>query len=168
MKKRTILLLVFPMLLLGASNAAAQFRIGPHVAWGDDFDLAIGASATVNLGTNLVRNTGPLHGALSFDYFVDCEGCTYFEVSPGLYIPFTVRSIGPFAGIGLNVRRFSSDLQIPGVADSDTDLGVALFGGLQFPIGSQMAMADARIALGGSGQLVITLAWLFGGGADLN
>jgi hypothetical protein len=154
------------LLVAGAHDASAQFRIGPAVAWGDEMDLAIGARATSNLNTNVLGNTGPLHAILGFDYFVDCESCTYFEVSPGVYIPFTVRSAGPFAGLALNIRRFSSDLQIVGADASDTDLGLALFGGLQFPIAGQMAMADARLAVGGSGQLVITLAWLFGRGSS--
>jgi hypothetical protein len=160
-------LAAYLLLFCTVQDAAAQFRIGPQVGWGDDFDLAAGARATANLNTNIIGGTGPLHGILAFDYFLDCRDCTYFEVSPGVYIPFTVRSAGPFVGAGLNIRRFTADVELSGVSTSDTDLGLAVFGGIQLPIGAQMAMADARVALGGSGQLVITVAWLFGGGTGV-
>jgi len=165
MSKKGLILLVLPLLLMSAQDAQAQFRIGPQVAWGDDSaDLAVGGRFILNTGQPLVAGAGSIYGLLSFDWFVDCDNCSYFEITPAAFVPITVGEVGPFAGLGLNIGRVSYDVDSPGLGGSDTDIGLALLGGLQFPLGGQLAMAEARLTLGGAEHLVLTFAYLFGGG----
>lgn len=167
MSRKILVLLMMSALLLGAREAQAQFRIGPQVAWGsDNADLAIGGRFSLNTGKPLIAGAGNIYGLLSFDWFVDCDNCSYFELTPAAYVPITVGQIGPFAGLGLNIGRISYDIDSPGLDGSDTDLGLALLGGLQFPFAGHLAMTEARLTLGGAEHLVITLAWLFGGGSS--
>lgn len=169
-------LLAVVLLFFGAQSASAQFSFGPRVGFGTDYDFSIGGEATLGFNTVLFEGAGPLTGALAFDYFIDCPfgdgsfggtdySCSFFEISPTAFVPF---SNGLYAGAGLNFARYSAsvDTNIPGVGDfggSSSDIGLAIHGGYMFALGGQTAMADARFALGGSEQLVLAFAYLFGG-----
>jgi hypothetical protein len=168
-------LLAVSMLLVGASSASAQFMFGPRVAYGTDFDFMIGGAATYGFNTVLFEGAGPLTGSLAFDYALDCPfdgaadvlddaSCSFWEIAPTVFVPFNSPS-GLYAGAGLDIARFSSDVDtvIGDFGASSTDIGLALQGGYMFALGGQTAMADARFSLGGSEQLVLAFAFLFGG-----
>jgi hypothetical protein len=158
-------LLAVSMLVVGVSGASAQFKFGPRAAFGTDFDFAIGAAATLGFTPVLFEGTGPLQGALSFEYYLDCSNCSFFEISPTVFVPFSSASSGPYAGAGLNFARWSvnEDIDSPGVDTSSSDVGLALQGGYLFPLGGQTAMADARFSIGGSEQLVLSFTYFFTG-----
>lgn len=168
MKKASFAVLALALALSAwAAPAQAQVWFGPQVSWGDDADLAIGGkigAAVASLGNNAARKNVDVMGA--FDYFIDCEECTYFEITGGALYNFDIgESIGPYAGGGLNFGRFSysgpgSDL----VDASNSEIGLALMGGLRFLLGTLNADAGARITVGGAEQAVLSFAILFGGG----
>jgi hypothetical protein len=152
------------------------FKFGPRAAFGTDYDFAIGGMATLGFNTVLFEGTGPLTGSLAFDYFIDCPfdnnlfgnddfSCSFFEIAPTAFVPI---SGGFYAGAGLNYARYSASYDGPSIPGVDTDLsssdiGLALQGGYMFPLGGMSGMADARFALGGSEQLVLAFALMFGG-----
>jgi hypothetical protein len=173
MRKGLVSLLAVAALLVSAQSASAQFKFGPRAGYGTDFDFSIGGMATLGFNTVLFEGAGPLTGALAFDYFIDCPfdtglfgsdySCSFFEIAPTVFVPF---NNGLYAGAGIDFSRFSADFDNGGfgnVGGSSTDIGLAIHGGYMFALGGQTAMADARFALGGSEQLVLAFAYLFGG-----
>jgi hypothetical protein len=167
MRKLSVLIAVL-MLVSTAGAARAQVRFGPTVSWGEDANLGLGGRLLIPTRTKLIVGLGNLHGQLAFDYFFDpCKGvdCSYFEITPAAVVPLTIRSIGPVVGLGLNIAHQSVDVQLLG-DESYTKAGLAIMGGLQFPIGGRLTVADARVTLGGAEQLVISLSYLFGGGGS--
>ncbi|MGH7503734.1 MAG: hypothetical protein ACREL7_18565 [Longimicrobiales bacterium] len=164
MKKGSFVALTLALTLGYAVPAQAQVWFGPQLSWGDDFDLAIGGkigAAIATLGSATSNNVDIMG---SFDYFFDCEDCSYFEITGGGLYNFDIgENIGPYAGAGLNYGRISIDEDISGVDLSDSEMGLALMGGLKFLLGTLDADASARITLGGAEQAVLSFAILFGG-----
>ncbi len=155
MKKGSFVALTLALTLGYAVPAQAQVWFGPQLSWGDDFDLAIGGkigAAIATLGSATSNNVDIMG---SFDYFFDCEDCSYFEITGGGLYNFDIgENIGPYAGAGLNYGRIST---------ADSEMGLALMGGLKFLLGTLDADASARITLGGAEQAVLSFAILFGG-----
>jgi len=170
MRKAPVLgALTLALLLAAAGSASAQINVGPRVGYGTDFDLSVGVKATKSFNKVLFDGTGPLHGALVVDYFLeDCGGvCTFFEVVPSVFVP--IQSF--YAGAGLDFARFSTDVDTPfgSWGGSSTDVGLALHGGYMTKVGGGTVMADARFSLAGSEQLVLAVSYLFslgGGGGE--
>jgi len=156
--------LALAMAAAGAEPAQAQVMFGPQVAWGDDADLAIGG----RLGFGLSTGEGAFSRLQifgSFDYFLDCESCTYFEITPFARIPVAIsETLDTYVGAGLNIARISFDEDIAGVDFSNTETGLALIGGLEFPISTLRSFGEIRLTIGGAEQLVLSFGFLFGGG----
>ncbi len=161
--RKTGIVLAIALFAFGASSAAAQVRFGPHLSWGDNADLAIGGKLLFGLADLAGQDTNNLEGAVALDWFLDCNECNYFELTAGLLYRFDIGETAlPYAGGGLNWGRFSTDLESPGFG-SDSEIGLAAMGGIQFPLGSLTAYTDARITLGGNEQAVISFGLLLGG-----
>jgi hypothetical protein len=164
-----------------ASDAQAQFTFGPGVAYHDDADLGIGvwfASPLPSLHEQ-VSLTG------SFIYFFpdgdrDLVGgnsfdVSYWELNPGLAYSFpTESSITPFVAAGLNIARWSVDVDGPlddfidlGYS-SGTDIGLNVGGGIRTMLGDSFTgVAAGRLELGGGDGFVIEagLGFPMGGGS---
>ncbi len=152
-----------------AQPAAAQIRIAPSLSWGEDSELALGARLLLNMSRILSSEAdrGPASKVdlvVPFDWFLDCADCTYFEVTPGLIIPLTIKDVGPYLGVGVNVARLSVDTS--GRDESDVSVGLGLSGGILFPVGDFMAFGEARTTLGGREQTVISIGLQVGGTRD--
>lgn len=168
MKLRAIILPVFMIgsaMLADVRPASAQVRFAPTVAWGEDADIAVGARLLVNMSRlfSTYADEGlssRIDMVLPFDWFLDCSSCTYFEFTPGLILPLTIKDVGPYIGTGLNIARLSVDT--PGRDNTDIDVGLGLMGGLLVPIGSFQAFGEARFTMGGSKQTVVTLGLQLG------
>ena len=150
----------------GAQSASAQVRIAPSLSWGEDSELALGARLLLNMSRILSSEAdrglaSKIDLVVPFDWFVDCSECTYFEVTPGLIVPLTIKDVGPYLGIGVNVARLSVDAS--GRDESDVSVGLGLSGGLLFPVGDFKAFGEARTTLGGRKQIVITIGLQVGG-----
>jgi hypothetical protein len=159
MKKLTGILVVCALALL-PSLASAQ-RFGAQVAWGSDADLGLGVRYEHPM-TNVLSNTAPMSSAFflgQFDWFVDPCGpvdCSWFEITPAIAVPLQTTKLRPYLGAGLNIARFSSG------GFSDSEIGLALLGGLKLNLGGMDAFTDARLTIGGSEQLVLSFGLLFG------
>ena len=170
---RTVSLLV-PLaaaLVVGLPRPAeAQAYIGPHIAWGDEADFAVGARAGISLSRLLSPdpNEGGLtrfDALLAFDWFLDCNDCSYFELTPAVTAPIQLNpEFLVYLGAGLNLARFSVDVSNDELDASDTDLGLAILGGAEFPIASLTSFLELRATLGGAEQVVISFGLLFGPG----
>jgi hypothetical protein len=165
MKKLSALVAVCALALL-PSMASAQ-RFGAQVAWGSDSDIGVGARYEHPL-TGVFSKTAPMSNAFfmgQFDWFLDaCDGfdCTYFEITPAIAVPIQATTLRPYLGAGLNIARISVDAGSFG-NQSDSEIGLALLGGLKLKLGGMDAFTDARFTIGGSEQLVLSFGLLFGG-----
>ena len=165
MKKFSTLLAALLLSVAVSSSAHAQ-RFGGQVSWGSDSDLGVGARVEIPLA-NTLSKTEPFSKAFllgAFDlYFPDCGGgdCQWWEINPALAIPLKAQSIKPYVGAGLNIAHISVDLGSFGTA-SNTEMGLALLGGLKFALGSMDAFSEARLALSGGEQFALSFGVLFG------
>jgi hypothetical protein len=164
MKKLSAVLAVAALALL-PSLASAQ-RFGAQVTFASDTELGIGARYEHPL-TGMFSKTAPMSNAFfigMFDWYIDpCNpgDCTYFEITPAVAVPITASTLRPYLGAGLNIARISVDAGTFGSA-SDTDMGLALLGGLRFNLGGMNAFSEAKLTLGGAEQFSIGLGILFG------
>jgi hypothetical protein len=97
---------------------------------------------------------------LPFEWFVDCSDCSYFELTPGLVLPLTVKDVGPYVGAGLNIGRISVDSD--SADESDTHVGLGLTAGFLAPIKSFRSFAEVRFTQGGAKQTVVTVGAYLG------
>jgi len=150
-------------LVILARPAHAQFRFGGGPAWGSDSDLGIAARVLFGLGRQIDQRD--LTGQFSAAWFVDaCDfDCTYFEFTPAAFVPFSGTDLVPFAGAGLNISHASINTPFQNDNISDTEVGLALLGGVLFPIGNLTGQGEGRVTLGGSQQLLLSFSVLFGG-----
>lgn len=145
-------------LFAAARPAAAQFRLGPQLAWGDDMELAVGARIGIPIGPGAA--VAGIEGILSVDYFVDCDGCTYIEATPAVALGVGLLGLGVYAGVGANVARISFDEGTSGNGASDTEVGLALLVGVRIPMG---LFGEWRQTSGGAEQGVFTVGFTLGG-----
>jgi len=157
----------------GAGAVEAQsVQIGPQLSLAEDTDFGIGP----RLEIGLVPAIPGLRFAASFDYFFPDNPTLgggaatadndYWELNGNLLYGFGIPSLpgfDPYVGAGINIAHASSVGEIQGVPfdDSDTDAGVNLVGGAQFPIGGLTPFLEARLELRDDNQLVVAGGFLF-------
>ena len=162
MKKLTVLSVALA-LATTAGTAEAQ-RFGAQVGYGTEIEsVALGARVEFDL-TNKFSQRAPFSNMMfvtAFDYYLDCDGCSFWELTPALAVPFTLQgsNMRPYFGAGLSFARISVDA----IDESDTETGLALLGGLRFPMGTMSAFTEARITLHDADQLTLAFGFLFGG-----
>jgi hypothetical protein len=154
------------MLVIGASGAQAQ-AIGIQGVWGDDTDLGLGARLEWGLN-NVFTNQGPFSRTFLITelnyFFPDCDpiDCGFLEINANVAVPITANTIDPYAGLGLNIARFS--VEVGDDDESETEVGLNLLGGLRFRMGNLGAYTEGRFVLSGAEQFVLTFGILVGGG----
>ncbi len=165
MKKLSAVLAICTLALL--PSAASAQRFGAQVGYGKEVEgVALGARVEFDL-TNKFSQKPPFSNAMfvtAFDYyFPDCNDCSYWELTPALVVPFAMQgsTMRPYLGAGLSFAHVSVDLGT--TSASDTETGLALLGGLRFPMGTMSAFTEARITLHDADQLTLAFGFLFGG-----
>jgi hypothetical protein len=149
--------LFFALILAGAMArpAAAQFAIAPHVAWGSNTELGVGGRVIAGLaGTPVVR----IEGLVAFDWFLDCDNCSYFEVTPAITLGISLLGLGAYGGAGLNIARFTPDSG--SALEDNTDFGFALMIGVRTPFG---IFGEIRNSASGGDQRVMSIGFRLGG-----
>jgi hypothetical protein len=156
--------------MLAAPTAVqAQLEAGPMLGYHTDFeDIGVGGFIAIpvpqlNPNIAIVPNL--------FWYFPD-DG-TLFEVNGDVVYNFPVSAdspVIPWAFAGLNILRFSYDYNIPGLGSgsvSNTDVGLNLGGGVNFPAGSLNPFAGAKFEIqDGTGFVIFGgIGFALGGGA---
>ena len=153
------------VLLLPMSEAQAQTRVSPFLAFHDDFDLGVGAAVAFPLAE--VHENLSAVGSFAFFFPGDGSGfgvdVDYLEFNADVMyqIPMDGASVVPWLLAGLNIARISASVDISGVgsaSNSNTEIGLNAGGGITFPRESVSPFAGAKIELGGGEGFV-----LFGG-----
>lgn len=161
--------------LFMAAPAQAQVAFGPQVSYGTDSDLGVGARVELPVGGMITQDAGSMMAGLkaigSFDwFFLDCDDdafggvevdCSYWEANVNGAVPFVIEGQGfsPYLGAGLNIAQVA--VEVGDFDESETEIGVNILGGLNFPLGGLAAFAEGRIELGGGEQFVISAGVLF-------
>ena len=156
-------------LFAGASGLEAQgVRVGGQLSFADDADFGIGPRIAVELG----RVVPGLWLIGSFDYFFPDEGFSadvgdtdYWELNGNVAYQIDIPSapqIAPYFGGGINVAHVSFTADGETEAEfSDTELGLNLLAGLDFPLQGFTPFVEIRLEIEGGEQLV------FAGGVTL-
>ncbi len=165
MRKLILTLGIVGLVAAGASNSQAAFDAAAVVAWHDDFDLGVGARATIPVEAISEKVSGV--GEFLF-FFPDDGGgkadLVYWEINANLIHDFAVesRSFVRYAGAGINVARASLSLDLPDnpfVTDdtvSNTDVGINILGGAAFQGSPVNPFVEAKLEVGGGDSFVIT------------
>jgi hypothetical protein len=134
-------------------------------AWGSDAHAGISGRVLLPLHSQVASR--PLTGQLSADWYVDaCDvvSCDALEITPAAHVTFEADRFQPYAGGGLSIvhlwRQSTDRLQVD---ESDLDVGVALLGGLMFPLGGFTGQTEGRFTAGANEQLILSFSLLFGG-----
>lgn len=161
MGKLVVGLMVLGFAAAGARTAEAQFRFGAQVSLASDTDVGIGARANFGLGAISERN--PIEGQATFDYFFPDAG-DYWELTGNALYRFDTPSpsVKPYAGGGLIFAHSSVD--VLGVRDSNSDIGLNLVGGLRFNVKgtTTLPFVEARFEIMDGSQFVIAAGVMFG------
>ena len=171
--KKIGLILGAVALLVAAQPASAQVSFGPQVSWGSEWDLGIGGRVHFDLGSAFNIEDGffqDLFGMATGTYFMpDCGSvvdCSFMDISANVAVPFPVESsVMPYAGAGIGIGRFSSDVDtiFGGFGASGSNVGLNVLGGIFFPLGGLRGFAEAKYFTAGAGQFSLSGGILFGG-----
>jgi opacity protein-like surface antigen len=158
-------MMMVALVAIGADSAWAETPVsfGGQINWADDYDLGIGVRAVIGTA-DLVENS---HAVASFDFYFPGDAgsqadLSFWEINfNGLYdFQLEGKSIAPYAGAGLHIAHVSFDFDYGPLGSgsvSDSDVGLNILGGAQFPIEASVTpFAELKIELGGAEQFVLT------------
>ena len=154
---------VVAAMLAAGAPLQAQVRFGVGAAWGSDSHAGISGRMLVPLQSDIGGR--PLTGQLAADWYVDsCDvvECSALDITPAAHVAFAGDRFQPYAGAGLNIVHIWRDGGQFEVDESDLDLGIALLGGLTFPLGGLTGQTEGRFAIGANEQLILSFSLLFG------
>lgn len=142
-------------LALAAGGSEAQVRFGGQLNVADDTDFGVGPRVAANL-----EELGPRFQIIgTWDiYFPDEDALDFWELNGNVAYRFDLPEtddVVPYVGSGLNIAHSEVDLRFGGEA-SDTDLGLNILGGVEFPLTSVTPFFEVRRALDGSEQFYLT------------
>ena len=135
---------------LSTPRAEAQFSLIPYLGYNTELEGIL-----VGIGTEFAAPfaAGNLDLAIrpSAEYHsVDAEGLSYFQINGDVLARFAgSEAFAPYAGAGLAVAIVSQDdIEIGGFTiegDSNTEIGLNIFGGAEFPGLVDFGMPFAQI-----------------------
>ncbi len=138
------------------SSAAAQFTVGPTLAYESDLDFGVGAQ----FGKAL-NEFGEGFGLLADFIIYFPEVGSFFELNGNVTYDFPLdnSSVVPFLLGGLNFARAS--VESSGISASANELGLNLGGGIDFDVGNFRPTAGVRAVVSGSEAVVIWITLPF-------
>lgn len=132
-------------------------RFGAQVSYASD-DIDFGVGAHLDYPLSRLLNNAPVFAQLSADFFFPGNDLTYIELNWNALYKFRIQNspLLPYAGAGLNFAY--ADFGGACTADcSNSDLGLNLVGGLQFPnAGRLLPFVQARLEVNGGELFVLT------------
>ncbi|MBV6644076.1 MAG: outer membrane beta-barrel protein [Cyclobacteriaceae bacterium] len=147
MKKLTLLLATFVVVILMSTSANAQSRVGAGLAYGNEIE-----SAGIGVNGEFFA-TDKLSISPSFIFYFPKNDVDYWEINGNVNYYFTDGAAAVYGLAGLNLSRISVDLGPFGDA-SDSELGVNLGIGSNFDIGSSiLPFAEAKYVISDADQL---------------
>ena len=154
MKKLALFALVLTA-AFSAPRAEAQFSLIPYVGYNLELEgllVGIGSEFAAPFAAgNLdlaIRPSAEYHA-------LDGDGISYFQVNGDILARFSgSESVAPYAGVGLALAIVSYDaVEVSGIpireSSSDTEIGLNVFGGAEFPglFDFGMPFAQARYSI---------------------
>jgi len=161
--RTTVLVAAVAALALAPIAAQAQqaspdrMRFGAQVSYASD-DVDFGVGAHLDYPLSRLLNNAPVFAQLSADFFFPGNDLTYIELNWNALYKFRITNspIAPYAGAGLNFAYANVGGGCTGDC-SNSDLGLNLVGGLQFPnAGRLLPFVQVRGELNGGELVVIT------------
>lgn len=160
----TVSVLIF-VFCLTVQGLEAQAHLGGQVSFADDVDFGIGPRLVIDLPGD--SNLGIIG---SFDYFFPDTGSgaffgtdidiNYWELNGNLVYLLELEdsAVLPYAGGGINFAHVSATVESGGTSESgsDSEIGLNILGGIQFPGESVTPFAELRIEASGGEQTVVT------------
>lgn len=155
MNSRTVAALALTLAVGVPVGARAQWNLGVHGGYDVDVEeFLLGMSVDFRIPGAAIQAT-PLTFSPGFEYYPGVDGATFFVVNLDAEYPFHARSVEPYVGGGLWIRRISVDTGFLGNA-SDTDVGLNLAGGARFGSSQKVRpFAEGVFRLGNQSTLVI-------------
>jgi len=149
MRKWISLTLLLAVIAAVPSLATAQATLGPAVAFHDDFDLGVGAA----LNMPMQEFGGGVGIMADFYYFFPEGDLDYLEINANLVYGFALETtaVTPYILGGLNVANLSLDIP----AESQTEVGLNLGGGVDFDMGRFRPNIGVKIEVNGGEGLVV-------------
>jgi len=155
-------------LAVGAPSLSAQaVRIGAQASFADDADFGLGP----RLQFELPSLASGLWLSGSFDYFFPDDGLfgssgdvDYYEINGNLIYDISLpkaTNVAPYIGAGLNLAHKSFTEESPGTDISDTNLGLNVLAGLNFPLVGFTPFVQARLEIEGGDQFVVAGGVMF-------
>lgn len=155
-KNLTVAVLAGLLALAVAPEATeAQVRFGGQLNFADDTDFGLGPRVAFDL-----EELGPRFQIIgTWDiYFPDEEGLDFWELNGNVVYRFELEetdAVEPYGGGGLNIARI--DREGPAGSDvDDTELGLNVLGGVEFPLTSVTPFVEVRVTAEGSEQIYVT------------
>ena len=160
------LIVAVGLALSAASLSAQSVKVGGQVSFSDDYDFGIGPRLQGQLG-NIAQG---LWIAGSFDYFFPDQGpggggedFDYWEINGNLLYDIVLAgasNVAPYFGAGVNVARRTQSTE-GSDGDGDTQVGLNLLAGLNFPLSGFTPFVEVKIEIEGGEQFVVTGGILF-------
>jgi opacity protein-like surface antigen len=137
--------------------AAERMRFGAQVSFASD-DVDFGVGAHLDYPMNRLFNNAPIFAQVGLDVFFPGNDVTYLELNWNALYKFRIQNspLAPYAGAGLNFAYAKTGGGCSGDC-SNSDLGLNLVGGMQFPnAGRLLPFVQVRLELGGGELFVLT------------
>jgi hypothetical protein len=154
----TAAIMMVNLTALAAQNPAApapsadRMRFGAQVSYASD-DVDFGVGAHLDYPMRRLFNNAPIFAQISADVFFPGNDVTYIEANWNANYRFRIQNspLAPYAGAGLNFAYADTP------AGSDSELGLNLVGGIQFPrAGRLMPFVQARLEIEGGELFVLS------------
>jgi hypothetical protein len=169
------LIVLFVGLVATVNPVHAQVKIGPHIGLDfEDSDLFVGGNVLAELGLEV--GDQKLLGNADASYWITGDGYNLFIIDANLLYPFMLGNLNAYGGGGLVISFFSYDIpdfndffsKSSAVAnsESETDFGLNLKGGVEFPAGNLLPFGEVGFYIKDGGFLYIQGGLRFGVGGS--
>jgi hypothetical protein len=145
-------LAIAPAAALAQQPTAERTRFGVQVSYASD-DIDFGVGAHLDYPMSRLFNNAPIFAQITADIFFPGNDVTYLEGAWNALYKFRIQNspIAPYAGAGLVLAYVDTP------AGSDTELGLNLVGGMQFPHAGRLTpFVQARLEIEAGELFVLT------------
>ena len=155
MRTRVVSMVALAVILGLPAECRAQASVNPHVGYDVDIEeLLIGGSVQFGVPGAAIAGVA-LRFSPGLSYYIGGSGGRFLVADLDAQYPFTARSVQPYVGGGVFLRRVSVDVDIVG-SITDTDVGLNLMGGAAFGSSSRVRpFVEGRLRVGSGLTLVL-------------
>jgi hypothetical protein len=147
-----VLAALAPLTAQAQAPAAERTRFGVQVSYASD-DVDFGVGAHLDYPMSRLFNNAPIFAQVTADIFFPGNDVTYLEGAWNMLYRFRIQNspLAPYAGAGLVLAYADTP------AGSNTELGLNLVGGMQFPRAGRLTpFVQARLEVEAGEIFVLT------------